>query len=212
MSSPKPPGHRTTSRRAYNAALARRGSLLIWCDPETKWLAEPTGKRGRQPVFADAAVQIPDCPSAGALRLLIDSTGIKAEGDGEWFARRHGPSKPRRWRKVPLGTDGEPLEIRATESSLANARGPKEPVDGSRVGDAPMLPDLLDQVSADRAIGMVAADGAHDTRACHAAIAARGAAAVIPPRKNGRPWKDHTAGAKARNDTLRASRRLGRAI
>jgi hypothetical protein len=31
--------------------------LLIWVDPETKWLAEPTGKRGRQPVFTDAAIQ-----------------------------------------------------------------------------------------------------------------------------------------------------------
>ncbi len=59
---------------------------------------------------------------------------------------------------------------------------------------------------------MVTADGAYDTRACHAAIAARGAAAVIPPRKNGTPWKDHTAGAAVRSDALRSCRRLGRAI
>jgi hypothetical protein len=50
------------------------------------------------------------------------------------------------------------------------------------------------------------------TRACHAAIAARGAAAAIPPRKNGKPWKELTAGATARNDALRSCRRLGRAI
>jgi hypothetical protein len=43
-------------------------------------------------------------------------------------------------------------------------------------------------------------------------IAARGAAAVIPPRRNGKPWKEHTAGAVARNDALRSCRRLGRAI
>lgn len=59
----------------------------------------------------------------------------------------------------------------------------------------------------------VTADGAYDTRTCHAAIAARGAAAVIPPRRNAQPRKETTAGsAAARNEALWASRRLGRAI
>ena len=40
-------------------------------------------------------VAIPYRPSTGVLHLLIDSTGIKAEGEGEWFAMKHGPSKPR---------------------------------------------------------------------------------------------------------------------
>jgi hypothetical protein len=146
------PTCRTTNWHDYNAALARRGSLAIWFDPETQWLAAPTGKRGRQPVFTDAAIQacltlkalfglplrqttgmvasllelagldwpvpdfstlcrrqktltvhIPYRPSTGALHLLIDSTGVKAEGDGAWLARKHGPSKPRDWRKVHLG-------------------------------------------------------------------------------------------------------------
>ncbi len=57
---------------------------------------------------------------------------------------------------------------------------------------------------------MVIAIGAYDTRACHAAIAARGAAAVIPPRKNGKPWKEHTAGAMTCNETLHSCHRLGR--
>lgn len=43
--------------RAYNAALRRRGSLEIWFDPQTAWFAAPTGRRGRQPVFSDAAIQ-----------------------------------------------------------------------------------------------------------------------------------------------------------
>jgi len=75
-----------------------------------------------------------------------------------------------------------------------------------------MLPDLLNQIPNDQPLGIVTADGAYDTRACHAAIAARGAAAVIPPRKNGKPWKEITAGATARNGALRSCRRLGRAI
>lgn len=219
MSRPKPPTYRISNWHDYNAALARRGSLAIWFDPETHWLAVPTGRRGRQSVLTDAAIQtclmlkahfglplrqttqmvasrldlagldwpvpdfstlsrrqktlmvhIPYRPSTGALHLLIDSTGVKAEGDGERLAKKHGPSEPRDWRKVHLGIDAETLEIRAIE------------VTGSRIGDAPMLPDLLDQIADDQPIGMVTADEAYDTRSCHAASAARGAAAVIPPR------------------------------
>lgn len=54
--------------------------------------------------------------------------------------------------------------------------------------------------------------GAYDTKACHAAIASRGAAAVIPTRKNGQPWKGSDAGVEARNEILRSTRYLGRTI
>ena len=47
---------------------------------------------------------------------------------------------------------------------------------------------------------------------CHDAIADRGAHGVIPPRKNAKPWKSVTAGAIARNEALRASKYLGRAL
>ncbi len=76
----------------------------------------------------------------------------------------------------------------------------------------PMLPELLSQIPVDQEIASVTADGAYDTRKCHDAIAERGAAAVIPPRKNGKPWKAVTAGAVARNEALRASKYLGRAL
>ncbi len=148
----------------------------------------------------DLTVVIPYRPSTGALHLLVDSTGIKAMGEGEWSCRKHGASRPRQWAKVHLGIDAETLEIRAIE------------VTGSRVGDAPMLPKLLEQIPPKEPIGTVTADGAYDTRACHAAVAARQATAVIPTRRNGRPWKETTPGATARNDILRASRRFGRAI
>ncbi|EBA07836.1 ISSpo9, transposase [Sagittula stellata E-37] len=57
----------------------------------------------------------PDCFEKGALHLLIDSTGIKVEGEGEWHSRKHGGSKRRVWRKTYLGIDEETLEIRAVE-------------------------------------------------------------------------------------------------
>ena len=148
----------------------------------------------------DLTVTIPYRPSTGALHLLIDSTGIKAMGEGEWSTRKHGASRRRQWAKVHLGIDAETLEIRAIE------------VTGSRVGDAPMLSALLAQIPPKEPIGTVTADGAYDTRTSHTAIAARQATAVIPTRRNGRPWKETTPGAQARNDILRASRRFGRAI
>ena len=220
------------------------------------WEARPTGKRGRQPVYSDAAVQtcltmkvlfgmalrqttgfiesllrligldwdvpdfstlsrrqktlavnIPHRASQGPLHLLIDSTGIKVEGEGEWNARKHGGPKRRVWRKIHIGIDEQTLEIRAVE------------VTSSDIGDAPMLPELLSQIPPDQEIASVTApshglqanrcratDGAYDTRKCHDAIAERGAHAVIPPRKNAKPWKAITAGAVARNEALRASK------
>jgi hypothetical protein len=249
MSKPLPPSYRTTNWRAYNEGLKQRGSLLIWFDPETEWVAAPQGRRGRPATFSDTAIQtclmlkalfglplrqttglvasllklakldwpVPDYSTlcrrqneltvtipyrhgSGALHLLVDSTGIKARGEGEWSTRKHGASRPRQWCKVHLGIDAETLEVRAIE------------VTGSRVGDGPILSKLLEQISPEEPIGTVTADGAYDTRSCHAAIAARQATAVIPTRRNGRPWKETTPGAQARNDILRASRRFGRAI
>ena len=75
-----------------------------------------------------------------------------------------------------------------------------------------MLPEMLGQIPPEQDIGSVTANGAHDTRKCHDAIAARNAHAVIPPRKNAKPWKPTSAGAIARNDAVNPSRYLGRTI
>jgi hypothetical protein len=75
-----------------------------------------------------------------------------------------------------------------------------------------MLPDLLTQIPLDQELGSVTADGAYDTRKCHDAIAARNAYPVIPPRKNAKLWKPDTQGARARNEAVRSSKYLGRAL
>lgn len=51
---------------------------------------------------------IPYRGSRGPLRLLVDSTGIKVAGEGEWHARKHGSPKRRVWRKTLLGIDVSP--------------------------------------------------------------------------------------------------------
>ncbi len=73
-------------------------------------------------------VALPYRGSAGPLHLLIDSTGIKAEGEGEWNARKHGGSKRRLWRKIHIGIDEKTLETRTIEAT------------SSSIGDAPVLP------------------------------------------------------------------------
>ncbi len=130
----------------------------------------------------------------------MDSTGVKIRGDGEWQVRKHGPGRRRQWRKVHLAMDAATGDIRAVE------------VTPSRDGDSPVLPDLLDQIPQDEPVGTVTADGAYDTRRCHAAIIERGATAIIPIRKNGRPWKEDCPAARARNEILRTSRHFGRAL
>jgi len=57
MSKPIPPTYKTTNWAEYNAALKRRGSLTIWFDPQMAWEAAPSGKRGRQQAYSDAAIQ-----------------------------------------------------------------------------------------------------------------------------------------------------------
>lgn len=145
-------------------------------------------------------VNIPYRPSSQGLHLLVDSTGIKILGEGEWKTKKHGAEYRRQWRKVHLGIDAETLEIRAIE------------VTSNRVGDAQVLPDLLAQIPKDETISFVSGDGAYDTKDDHKAIAERGAEAIIPVRKNGKPWKENAPGAQARNETLRATQRLGRRI
>jgi len=158
------------------------------------------------------SVQVPYRRADGPLNLLVDNeastaigprtmpNGIKFLGDGEWQARKHGPQGRRQWRKVHLAMDPATSDIRAVEFTP------------SRDGDSPVLPDLLGQIPAGEQIGTVTADGAYDTRRCHTAITDRQATPIIPIRRNGRLWKEDCPAARARNDTLRATRYYGRAF
>ena len=124
----------------------------------------------------------------------------RSGGPASRRTRKHGASYRRQWRKVHIGIDAETLDIRAIE------------VTTNAIGAAPVLPDLLAQIPADEPIRSVGGDGAYDTKKCHAAIAERDAEAIIPVRRNGRPWQEDSPGTAARNETLRSIKRLGRTI
>src|SRR5690554_136787 len=61
-------------------------------------------------------------------------------------------------------------------------------------------------------IDSVYTDGAYDTKQCRQVIADRQAHAVIPPRKNAKPWKDTKSSSLERNELLRTVKRLGRTL
>jgi DDE family transposase len=148
----------------------------------------------------DLTAVIP-CRSRGEpLHLVVDSTGLEVLGEGEWKVKRHGADRRRVWRKVHLAVDADSHEIRAVEMT------------DYRHGDGEILPDLLAQVPEMEQIASVGGDGAYDTRSVYEASAARDAALLVPPRRNGKPWKTPTAGAGERNETLRAVRHLGRRL
>ena len=108
--------------------------------------------------------------------LVMDSTGLKVYGEGEWKVRQHGVSQRRTWRKLHLAVDAETHEVIAAELTAAF------------VGDAKVLPDLLDPLPTEESIATVAADGAYDTHACHQAVQNRQANALIPPRTGALAW------------------------
>lgn len=106
---------------------------------------------------------------AGPVHLLIDSTGLKVYGAGEWLQEKHGARARRTWRKLHLAVDALTGMIMA--STLTE----------NDVGDPSQVAPLLDQVDAE--IGSVTADGAYEGMPTYDAVAVHGEniAVVIPP-------------------------------
>ena len=117
---------------------------------------------------------------AEPLHLLVDSTGLKIYGEGEWLDQKHGIRSRRRWRKLHLGIDAVTHEIVASELT---------PDD---VGDVSEMPALLDQISAE--VASMTADGAYDGEAVYDAVAKRHpeATVIIPPRATAVPNESPT--------------------
>lgn len=130
-------------------------------------------------------------PKGNITDLVIDSTGLKVFGEGEWKVRQHGAKKRRVWHKLHLAVDPATHDIVAAEVTLNN------------VHDAEVLPTLLNPLR--RTLGTVFADGAYDTKRCHQLIAGKGATACIPPRKNAGIWEE----GHLQNDAVLVLRKEG---
>ena len=130
--------------------------------------------------------------AAGPLHLVLDSTGLKVFGEGEWKVRQHGYTKRRTWRKLHLSVDSETQEIQAVVLSEAS------------LDDAGAVPELLDQST--ESVEQMSGDGAYDKRKVYEGCAARGIRRVaIPPRKDARIWQHGNCAAPplVRDENLR---------
>lgn len=125
--------------------------------------------------------------TSGDLHLVVDSTGFKVYGEGEWKVRQHGWCKHRTWRKLHIGVDESSGEILCAMGT------------GNHMADKQVLPGLLDEVEVP--LDQVSGDGGYDAAICYEAISARGARAIIPPQRNARLQR-HDSRWQQRNKNL----------
>lgn len=144
---------------------------------------------------AGLTVSLPRQAIGKPLHVVVDATGLKVYGEGEWKVRVHGWAKRRTWRKLHVAMDEATHQVLACVCTSSN------------VTDQEVLENLLEQISGQ--IKQVTGDGGYDFAGCYEAIAQRKARAVIPARRTGRlhPGDDRL---RARDKNLRLMRKLGR--
>lgn len=134
----------------------------------------------------------------GPIDVVVDSTGLKVFGEGEWKMRKHGKSKRRTWRKLHLAINPQTQEIEA------------EVLTENSGHDADQVEALLDQVSGpiDRFYG----DGAYDPWKVRDALTTRKTQQIIPPRRDAKIKRHGNASGPPlpRDQAIRDIRRLGR--
>ncbi len=133
------------------------------------------------------------------LHLLVDSTGLKLCGAGEWLVEKHGAKTRRSWRKLHLGLDADTGQIVAATLTT------KDIDDGAEVGP------LLDQVG--RPVASFTADGAYDQDGVSTAVAERHpeAAIIVPPRSTAVPSETAQTAPTQRDRHLQSIAEHGRA-
>ncbi|MBU7581983.1 MAG: IS5 family transposase [Nostoc sp. TH1S01] len=143
------------------------------------------------------SVELPVIPKDKAVHVVVDSTGVKVYGEGEWKVRTHGVGKRRTWRKLHLGVDCESGEILGAV------------VTTNDMADCEVLPDKGEQI--EQPIEQVSGDGGYDTKGCYDTISQRGAKAIIPPRSNAKMQQPHShSQPHPRDENLQRVNQVGR--
>ena len=132
------------------------------------------------------------------MHLLVDSTGLRLCGPGEWLSEKQGTKRRRAWKALHLATDADTGHI------VASVLTDKDTDDGSQVGP------LLDRV--DGSVVSFTGDGAYDRDDVYAEVAARhpGAAVVVPPRSSAVPSDAAETAPTQRDAHLRSIAERGR--
>lgn len=122
--------------------------------------------------------------------IVLDSTGLKVYGEGEWKVKKHGADKRRTWRKLHLAVDEATNELHAVELTT------------NAVSDADMVKPLVADITCP--IARLSGDGAYDQVKVYDALETRRIKPVIPPRSNAVIWTDEAGNEliHARNEAL----------
>jgi hypothetical protein len=120
--------------------------------------------------------EIPRREKKEPIHVVVDSTGFKVFGEGEWKVRQHGAGKRRTWLKVHLAVDAQEKDVIGVEVTTADW------VDGE------VFQDLVEQVAG--TIEQIDGDGAYDTREAYDVAEKHDATLVVPPRENAVPWEE----------------------
>ena len=128
-------------------------------------------RRGR-----DLTIEVPIKKRVEPIHLVVDSTGLKIYGEGEWKIRKHGKSKRRHWVKVHLGVDANEKDVLGIEVTTED------------YSDSEMFESLVTQV--DGEIARIYGDGAYDTQNAYEVADHNNAELVAPPRENAIFWKN----------------------
>ena len=107
----------------------------------------------------------------GPKSLIVDSSGLKVCGQGEWHAQKHGEKKGKGWKKLHIGVDDQG-QIVASTVTESNEQEPSQ------------VPNLLDQI--DEEIDRFIGDGIFDQDPVYTAVEnhSPGAQVIIPPRQD----------------------------
>lgn len=135
---------------------------------------------------------------AGPIDVVVDSTGLKVFGEGEWKMRKHGKSKRRTWRKLHLAVNPATHEIEA------------ETLTENGCDDASQVDALLDQVQGK--IGGFYGDGAYDKWKVYETLGKRRIKAIVPPQRNAKIKRHGNSSDRplSRDVAIRAIRHRGR--
>ena len=124
----------------------------------------------------------------GTIDLVVDATGLKLYGEGEWKVRTHGKGKRRTWRTLHLAMNPNNFQIEAMALTKSN------------VTDGKCFPSLAEQVEE---MGDVYADAAYMSQECFDTIASKGGRAIIDVREGTALARETSDGLRQRNRILR---------
>ena len=202
--------YRLREKRRAGLLPDDEGAVRPAASPDDRLRREPSEVRGARLAGAGLLDALPTAEDLGRSAALPGQRRPAAPARGQHGhqgPRRGGMARAQAWRGAQTNLAKGPPRRRRGDTRGPRGRDHRQRRRRWACATGPARP-----IPANEPIVSVTADGAYDTRGCRDAIANRGADAVIPPRRNAKPWEKDSPGVEARNEALRAIKRLGRTI